>query len=77
MLLGLLSCEYRLPIQAEQISLLISEVSFNNLGKKDGIWKVWNDNGELSAIIIYDSGNRIGNWKSLDKDGQIAQTLNY
>ena len=57
--------------------LLISEVSFNNLGKKDGIWKVWNDNGELSAIIIYDSGNRIGNWKSLDKHSQIAQTENY
>ena len=57
--------------------LLISEVSFNNLGKKDGIWKVWNDNGELSAIIIYDSGNRIGNWKSLDKQSQIAQTENY
>lgn len=56
---------------------LISEVSFNNLGKKDGIWKVWNDNGELSAIMIYDSGNRIGNWKSLDKQGQIAQTENY
>ena len=36
---------------------LISEVSFNNVGKRDGIWKVWNYKGELSAIMIYDSGN--------------------
>ena len=56
---------------------LISEVSFNNVGKRDGIWKVWNHKGELSAIMIYDSGNRIGNWKSLEKDGQIVQTVNY
>ena len=55
---------------------LISEVSFNNAGKRDGIWKVWNDEGELSAIMIYDSGNRIGKWKSLEKDGPIAQTVN-
>ena len=55
----------------------ISEISYNNLGKRDGIWKVWNHKGELSAIMIYDSGNRIGNWKSLEKDGQIVQTVNY
>ena len=57
--------------------ILTSEVSFDNFGKKRWNWKVWNDYGELSAIMIYDSGNRIGIWKSLDKDGQIAQTLNY
>ena len=53
-----------------------SEVSFNKTGRRDGIWKVWNHKGELSAIMIYDSGNRIGNWKSLEKDRQIAQIIN-
>ena len=57
--------------------ILITEISFDKFGKKDGTWKVWNHLGDLSAVMIYESGNRIGIWKSLNKEGQIAQKINY
>ena len=57
--------------------ILITEISYDNFGKKDGTWKVWNQYGDLSTVMIYESGNRIGIWKSLNKEGQIAQKINY
>lgn len=54
--------------------VLISKTGFDNHGNRDGEWIVWNKEGDYSAVVLYESGKRISNWKIVTKNGQIAQT---
>ena len=56
--------------------LLISKTGFDNHGNRDGKWTVWNNKGDHYAVVLYESGKRISNWKIVTKNGQIAQTSN-
>ena len=48
-------------------------VSFDDLGKKHGDWKIWSDLGQLKAHMKYDHGKRIGTWIAVLEDGTIQE----
>ena len=51
----------------------IAIAGFDHHGKKHGDWKIWNDDGELKAHMIYDHGKRSGIWKAYLADGTIQK----
>ena len=46
-------------------------------GHKDGNWKIWDNEGNLKALMIYENGKRVGSWKIWDENGQLAQIISY
>jgi len=51
----------------------IAIAGFDHHGKKHGDWKIWNDDGELKAHMIYDHGKRSGTWKAFLADGTVQK----
>ena len=46
-------------------------------GKKDGLWKYWDENGKLRYEKNYKDGERDGLWKEWFKNGQLTAESNY
>jgi len=51
----------------------IAIAGFDHHGKKHGDWKIWNDEGEIKAHMIYHHGKRVGVWKAYLGDGTIQK----
>ena len=39
--------------------------------------KIFDSNNNLKAIMVYENGNRVGEWKIWDEKGNIAQVISY
>ena len=65
-----------IDVGSNAIRMLISNVYDIN-GKKHGSWMIWDNEGHLKALMVYENGKRVGSWKTWGSDGQIAQTINY
>lgn len=46
-------------------------------GLKDGIWKLWNDNGKLVELYTWDSGIKSGKFSLFDDQGNLKQSGSY
>tara|TARA_B100001939_G_C16877116_1_gene589144 strand:+ start:149 stop:616 length:468 start_codon:yes stop_codon:yes gene_type:complete len=57
--------------------VLISQTYYSTDGKKHGNWKIWDNEGNLKALMIYENGKRVGSWKIWDENGQLAQIISY
>ena len=47
------------------------------LGKKDGIWYVWDDNGKKRFEMNYKDGEKTGVWSQWDEKGDLLATKDY
>ncbi len=49
----------------------------NSLGKKNGIFKSYHDNGKLKEEVNYIDGKMNGIYKSYHENGQLWEEVNY
>jgi len=42
-------------------------------GVKDGVWKIWRENGILAYEMYYENGQKTGKWKVYDEEGNIKE----
>ena len=55
----------------------MGQVSFNNKGKKDGVWLVYDHNSKLRIKMFYENGVRRGKWQVYDEHGNLINERNY
>ncbi len=48
--------------------ILLSTASFDLNGRKHGIWKTQNREGEKIAIMFYEHGERVGTWEMYENN---------
>jgi len=60
-----------------QDGILLSSVSFNSEGRRNGIWAIYDDEGILRAQMEYKNGERVGVWKVFDNKGILVNKRNY
>ena len=53
------------------------EVSYDVNGKKDGKWKVWDNQGNIRAQMSYKNGERSGLWKTWDENGSVINEKRF
>ena len=46
------------------------------IGKKEGEWKYYHENGKLAAIENYKNGKAEGEWKFYHENGKLEQIGN-
>ncbi len=46
-------------------------------GDEIGLWKYYNENGNLSSEGMYKEGKKVGEWKFYKTDGSLLKTINY
>jgi len=46
-------------------------------GEKEGVWKVWHENGRLELQANYINGKLEGLYKRWDENGKLINSTNY
>ena len=46
-------------------------------GLKDGEWKFWHANGELSEVVHWNKGQKAGLYKKMDEQGNVLLVSNF
>lgn len=46
-------------------------------GEKEGVWKVWHENGHLELQANYINGKLEGLYKRWDENGKLINSTNY
>ena len=46
-------------------------------GKREGLWKRYYENGQLSSEVNFKDGKRAGLWKEYDENGQLNEEVNF
>jgi len=49
----------------------------NSLGKENGIYKSYHENGQLRSKINYKNRNKNGIYKEYHENGQLWEEVNY
>lgn len=55
---------------------IISEAHYA-AGKKDGTWKIFDENGTLRFEMHYNKGKKIGKWIQYNEQGEVTSTKTY
>ena len=56
---------------------IISIVSYDKDGNKDGVWESYDENGTLRTQSFYKNGKRVGEWKMWNEKGELVSKKNY
>jgi antitoxin component YwqK of YwqJK toxin-antitoxin module len=61
----------------DNLKVMLYEEYFINAGKKEGIYKLYWENGQLGKEINYIDGLKQGIFKSYHYNGQLSEEVNY